>query len=30
LARRAHPFITLMELTRNEKGFVMWQAAQDF
>ncbi len=30
LAQRAHPFITLMELTRNEKGFVMWQAAQDF
>jgi Domain of unknown function (DUF1840) len=30
LAQRAHPLIELMERTRDNDGFVMWQAAKDF
>jgi len=30
LAQHAYPFIELMELTRKEDGFVMWQAATNF
>lgn len=30
LAQRAHPFIELLESTRKEDGYVMWNAANDF
>ena len=30
LARRAHPFIEMLEWTLRDEGFVLWEAAQDF
>jgi len=30
LAQRAQPLINLMEWTAKEKGFILWQADQDF
>lgn len=30
LAQRAHPLIELMERTRKNEGFILWEAAQDF
>jgi hypothetical protein len=30
LARRAYPFIEMLEWTQREDGFVLWEAAQDF
>jgi hypothetical protein len=30
LARRAHPFIEMLEWTQREEGFVLWEAAADF
>lgn len=30
LTQRAYPLINLMELTRKEDGFLMWQATNDF
>jgi hypothetical protein len=30
LARRAHPFIEMLEWTRREEGFVLWDAPDDF
>ena len=30
LAQRAHPFIELMERTRDEGGYLMWQTEKDF
>lgn len=30
LARRAHPFIEMLEWTRREEGFVLWEAPGDF
>lgn len=30
LAPRAFPLIELLELTRKEDGFVLWEAAKDF
>lgn len=30
LARRAHPFIEMLDWTQREKGFVLWEAASDF
>ena len=30
LARRAYPFIEMLEWTRREEGFVLWEAPNDF
>lgn len=30
LARRAYPFIEMLEWTQREDGFVLWEAAKDF
>jgi predicted RNA-binding Zn ribbon-like protein len=30
LARRAHPFIEMLEWTQREEGFVLWEAPADF
>lgn len=30
LAQRAFPLIELMERTRKDEGFILWEAAQDF
>jgi len=30
LAQRAHPLIRLMEMTQNDGGFILWEAAGDF
>ncbi len=30
LGQRAYPLIELLEWTRKEDGFVLWEAAQDF
>lgn len=30
LARRAYPFIEMLEWTQREAGFVLWEAAKDF
>lgn len=30
LAQRAHPFIEMLEWTLREKGFVLWEAPNDF
>lgn len=30
LARRAYPFIEMLEWTRREEGFVLWEAPGDF
>lgn len=30
LAQRAYPFIELIEWTRKDDGFILWEAAQDF
>jgi len=30
LAQRAHPLINLMEWTVKDKGFILWEAEQDF
>lgn len=30
LARRAYPFIEMLEATQREDGFVLWEAPQDF
>jgi hypothetical protein len=30
LARRAHPFIEMLDWTQREEGFVLWEAASDF
>ncbi|MBE2259043.1 MAG: DUF1840 domain-containing protein [Candidatus Accumulibacter sp.] len=30
LAQRAYPLIELLEWTRKEDGFVLWEAAKDF
>lgn len=30
LARRAYPFIEMLEWTQREDGFVLWEAPQDF
>jgi hypothetical protein len=30
LARRAHPFIEMLDWTQREEGFVLWEAPADF
>jgi hypothetical protein len=30
LAQRAYPLIELLDWTRKEEGFVLWEAAEDF